>query len=132
MTYYVLYFYLHLCPDIAIGQRFVRWHTGFRPAEEPFRSLGRQIDAAMAVRMTIVIVPVRAMEGDPAFGDIQHPGHARQVEAIRGDIAGSHMAGRTFMIGDEVPDRGGVFSAQAFATRRDARREDHLSTFISQ
>src|SRR6266498_216645 len=87
---HILYFDLHLCPNISIRKRLIGRYGRNCPAEEPFCSLRRHIEAAMAVRMTIVVVPVGAMEGDAALRDVQHPGYARQVKAIGGNVPGSH------------------------------------------
>ena len=86
----------------------------------------------MAVRMTIVVVPVGAMEGDAALRDVQHPGHTGQVKAIGGNVPGSHVPCRAFMVRDEIPNRGCVSSTQAFAPGRDTRGEDDLSIFVRQ
>src|SRR5215213_1532124 len=79
---FLLYLDLNLCPHISIDEKLLWRHSRHRPAVEPFCGLRRHIDAAVAVRDAIVIVPVGAVEGDPTFSDIQHPWHTREVKAV--------------------------------------------------
>jgi len=100
-----------------VGELFSGLDGRGSPAEEPFGGLRCQVDAAVAARATIVVVPVGAMEGNPTFGDVQYPGHAGQVEAVGGNVAGGHVTGRTFIEGDEATNgRGPASDAIAVAS----------------
>ena len=57
-------------PPISMNHILLWRDGGHRPAVEPFGGLRRHVDAAVAVRDAIVVVPVGAVEGDAAFGDV--------------------------------------------------------------
>src|SRR5512133_1529058 len=70
----------------------------------------------MAARTAKVIVPVCSMERDTAFGDIEDPGNAGQVESAGGNITRCHMPRRTFVKCNEISGRRGVCSTQSPAS----------------
>jgi hypothetical protein len=51
------------------------WRSDLRPIVEPVRVVDREVHAAVAHRMTEVVVPVRAVDRVRA-GKVHHPGHA--------------------------------------------------------
>lgn len=68
----------------------------------------------MAARFAEVVVPVRAVQGDPRAGEETAPRHAGQVVEIRLGVAVvGHVDGRAFVIGL-------VFAARGFGTPRAA------------
>src|SRR5215208_1669494 len=97
-----LHFDLHSGAHIPISQRLFWRYAGDRPAEEPFGGLWRHVEAAMTVRVAVIIVPVCTVERDATFCNIQHPRYTGQIKAIRGDIASSHVPCGTFMVGNEI------------------------------
>ena len=50
-----------------------------RPAEHPGGDVERQIDAAVAHGCPEVIVPIGAVQGVTAIGEIEHPGDIGHV-----------------------------------------------------
>src|SRR5258706_6773074 len=110
-TRQVLHHDSHLRTHIPVNKFLVNRHGWDRPAEKPFRSLRRQVDTAMTARMSIIIVPISAMKGDAAFGDIQHPRHTGQVKSAGGDITSRHMARGAFMESQKVTIRCSIGTA---------------------
>ena len=106
----VLQLDLHTGTNEPVHVLLFKGHEGHGPAEKPFGGLWCHIDAAMAARTSIVVVPVGAMKGDPLLSEIKHPGHSGEVKAIGGNIASRHVPGGTFMERNEFTVWRGVFS----------------------
>ena len=82
-------------------QILVRRDRGQCPAEDPPGVLRAHVDAAVAVRVAEVVVPVGAMQGHAVVGDVGVPGSAGQVE--EGGLVGAaeHVIGGAFVEGAE-------------------------------
>ena len=84
------------------------------------------------MRDAIVVVPVRPMEGNAAFGDIHHPGHAGEVKSVGGNISGCHVSRGALVVREEISNGRRIGSAQALAAGGDARCKDGLVILIGQ
>src|SRR5690606_7581534 len=73
---------------------------GTGPAVQPFGDTGRQVDTAVAARMSIIVVPVGAVEGMPGAREERAPRHTGQVVDVRYGVAEvRHVYGRSLVIG---------------------------------
>jgi len=98
-----------------------------RPAEDPLGLLRQQVDAAVAARPAVVVVPVGAVKGDPAAGEVRGPAHAGQVVVIVAARAARHARAGVLAKDAELAAVGGKAAhplrrAELPAGRR-ARRE---------
>ena len=59
----------------------IEGYIGRRPAEDPFRILRRNIDAAMGTRLAEVVVPEGGMDGHTGLIEKRGPGNGRGIEA---------------------------------------------------
>ena len=106
----VLQLDIHTGTNEPVHVLLFKGYEGHRPAEEPFGGLRCHVDATMAARTSIVVMPVGAVKGNTLLGEVKHPGHAGEVKAIGGNIASRHMPGGTFMERNEFAVWRGVFS----------------------
>ena len=107
----VLQLDIHTGTNEPVHVLLFKGYEGHRPAEEPFGGLRGHVNAAMAARASIIIVPVGAMEGDTFLGYVKHPGHAWEVKTIGGNITSHHVPGGTFMVCNEFAIGRAVSSA---------------------
>ena len=102
-----------------------RRDEGAGPAVDEFRGAGGEVDASVAARLTEVIVPVRAVEGDARAGEEAAPRDAWQIvdADLRVALVG-HMDGRAFVVG-------GILSLRRFrAARAAGTTRPHVEAFV--
>ena len=101
----------NVCADIGVYKLFIGWDDGACPAVEPFGALGGEINTAVTTWCAKIVMPVRTVKRDATFGDVEYPGHAGQVVAVIGEVAGGHVAAGTFIVRHELAVGRIVFAA---------------------
>ena len=107
----VLQLDIHTGTNEPVHVLLFKGYEGHRPAEEPFSGLRCHVDATMAARTSIVVMPVGAVKGNTLLGEVKHPGHAWEVKTIGGNITSRHVPGGTFMVCNEFAIGRAVSSA---------------------
>src|SRR5688572_5024172 len=111
---------IHLRTDSRfVNETLPLGHLRSAPAINPFGLLRGQVDAAVAVRFAIIVMPVRAMDRDAVNIDIGCPGHTRQVIETGYSVPAGHMPRRTLEKREETAC--GRAGATAFALTRPTR-----------
>ena len=110
--------------SLAGQVKVVRFRRDDRPgpAIDEFGVYRAEIDATLAARTSIIVVPVRAMKGDPCAGKEGHPGHAGQV--VRANLNISlicHVDGWPLVVRQKITNRS-CGGAGAGGTTRDQHR----------
>src|SRR5215211_8238314 len=75
-------------------------HPQRRPRVHPFRDVHWQVDAAVAHRHAEVLVPVGAVQGVAAIGEIHHVRYFRYVVGLATDDAGHILLGQFAVHGE--------------------------------
>ena len=88
------------CSKIQFDIIFIHGHKRLCPAVNPFRRLWGQVNAAVALRRPIVIMPVSAVERDTRPRNITYPGYSWKIKFTASQVR-SHVTGRLFSLHSE-------------------------------